>query len=66
MNMNMNMNTRRIMSILFSLLIILPIFLAIIVGIIHPSLFILRLIFISMSIDFVLALVIYLYVSRNR
>jgi len=61
MNMNMNMNTRRIMSILFSLLIILPIFLAIVVGII-PSLFMLRLIFISMSIDFVLALGIYLYI----
>ena len=50
------------MSILFSLLIILPIFLAIVIGIIQPSLFMLRLIFISMSIDFLLALGIYLYI----
>ena len=58
----MNINTRRIMSILFSLLIILPISLVIVIGIIQPSLFMLRLIFISMSIDFVLALGIYLYI----
>ena len=58
----MNINMRRIMSMLFSLLIILPILFAIIVGIIQPSLFMLRLIFISMSIDFVLALGIYLYI----
>ena len=62
----MNINTRGIMSILFSLLIILPISLAIIIGIIHPSLPMLKIIFISMSIDIVLALAIYLYISRKK
>ena len=62
----MNINMRGIMSILFFLLIILPISLAIIIGITQPSLFILKLILIFMSIDIVLALAIYLYISRKK
>ena len=62
----MNINMRGIMSILFFLLIILPISLAIIIGITQPSLFILKLILIFMSIDIVLALAIYLYISKKK
>ena len=62
----MNINMRGIMSILFFLLIILPISLAIVIGITQPSLFILKLILIFMSIDIVLALAIYLYISKKK
>lgn len=62
----MNINMNGIMSILFFLLIILPISLAIVIGITQPSLFILKLILIFMSIDIVLALAIYLYISRKE
>ena len=62
----MNINMNGIMSILFFLLIILPISLAIVIGITQPSLFILKLILIFMSIDIVLALAIYLYISRKK
>ena len=54
---------RNFLSIMFTLLVILPILFAIIIGIINPSLLVLKIIFISMIIDFLLALGIYLYIK---